>query len=239
MTTIGGATVAGNRLLDSLGTASRDRIAPLLRLVDFEPRVTLFDPGDVVREALFPLEGIVSLLTVVSDGAQVELATVGREGAVGVPSLLDSTRAIWRALVQARGSALAIDLEVLEREVETDPEVRDLLNRYSFALMAQIGQAVACNRLHPVEQRTARWLLSTHDRVGEDVFPMTHEFLSEMLGVRRASVTEAAGRLQDRGVIAYRRGRMRVLDREELERISCECYEVVRSRYERIIGGSD
>lgn len=235
MTTLDERTRSGNRLLAALSEEAWERLAPRMRSVSLEMRDTLFEPGEKVREVLFPLEGIVSLLTVVEGGDQVELATVGREGAVGLPSLLDSNISIWRAIVQVPGSALVIDLDPLAAEMEDDPDLREPLNRYSFALMGQIGQAVACNRLHPVGQRTARWLLFTHDRVGEDAFAMTHEFLSDMLGVRRASVTEVAGRLQEDGLIEYRRGRMRILDREGLEEVSCECYEAVRSLYDRVI----
>lgn len=178
---------------------------------------------------------VVSLLVVASDGRQVQLATVGREGAVGIPTLLDDTRAVWRAMVQVPGPGFALSMDVLEREIERSSLFRQLLDRYTFALMSQVGQAVACNRLHPVEQRTARWLLLTHDRVGEDDFPMTHQFLAEMLGIRRASVTEAAGALQRRGLIEYHRGGRRIKDRRGLEEVSCECYEVVRGIYDRVL----
>lgn len=225
----------GNRLLDALETEALERLRPHLRRERMEPPDVLFEPGEVVDLAYFPLGGVVSLLTVLSDGVQVELATVGREGAVGVTTLLASARAISRALIQVPGEALAIEASRLQEEIDRDEKVRWLLHRYTLALMGQIGQGVACNRLHSLEQRTARWLLFTHDRVGGDEFPMTHQFLASMLGVRRASVTVAAGALQTAGLIEYRRGRMRVIDREGLEATSCECYAVVRDHYRSVI----
>lgn len=195
----------------------------------------LFEPDQEVATAYFPVRAVVSLLVVVSDGRQVELATVGREGGVGIPTLLDERRAIWRAMVQVPGAAFAVRMDPLEEEVERSGSLREMLDRYTFALMSQVGQSAACNRLHPVEQRTARWLLFTHDRVGQDEFPMTHQFLSEMLGVRRASVTEAAGALQRRDLIQYHRGGMRITDRRGLEDVSCECYETVHRIYDRVL----
>jgi CRP-like cAMP-binding protein len=225
----------GNSLLDALDPEVHERLDPHLHREPMEVSTVLFDPGDAVDRAYFPLGGVVSLLTVLSGGDQVELATVGREGAVGVPTLLDSSRATARALVQVPGESLVIEARVLQEEVDRSEQLRRLLHRYTLALMAQIAQAVACNRLHPVEQRTARWLLYTHDRVADDEFTMTHEFLADMLGVRRASVTQAAGALQAAGLIEYRRGRVRVTDREGLERASCECYATVRDEYRRLI----
>lgn len=224
-----------NRLLASLDHETRDRLRERLRPVELRRGQVLFEPEQEVASVSLPLRAVVSLLVVVADGRQVELATVGREGAVGLPTLLDERRAIWRAMVQVPGPAFALSMDVLEEEIERSPSLRDALDRYTFALMSQVGQAAACNRLHPVEQRTARWLLLTHDRVGEDEFDMTHQFLSEMLGVRRASVTESAGDLQRRGLIEYRRGRIRITDRAGLEESSCECYETVRSTYDRVL----
>lgn len=224
-----------NRLVASLGPDERDRLGPHLRRVALRHRQVLFEPEDEVTTAYFPVGAVVSMLVVLKDGRQIELATLGREGGVGLPTLLDDTRALWRAMVQVPGPALTLPIELLEEEMGRSPSVRDRLDRYLLALMSQIGQAVACNRLHPVEQRTARWLLVTHDRVGEDEFPMTHQFLSEMLGVRRASVTEAAGALQARGLIDYERGRIRIGDRAGLEAASCECYDVVRGVYDRVL----
>jgi CRP-like cAMP-binding protein len=191
------------------------------------------EPASVVH---YPTVGVVSLVTMTEDGSSVELALIGNEGVVGVGVFLGSRRlSNQRAVVQVPGESLTVDADIFQAELAQDGKMSSLLQNYTVALLTQIGQGVACNRLHSLEERCARWLLMTGDRVGEDKFPITQEFLAQMLGVRRPSVTLAAGVLQRAGFISYRRGEMQLLDRDGLEQSSCECYRVVRDAYERLL----
>jgi CRP-like cAMP-binding protein len=191
------------------------------------------EPASAVH---FPTVGVVSLVTMTEDGSSVELALIGNEGVVGVGVFLGSRRlSNQRAVVQVPGESLRVDADIFQAELAQDGKVSALLQNYTVALLTQIGQGVACNRLHSLEERCARWLLMTGDRVGRDEFPITQEFLAQMLGVRRPSVTLAAGVLQRAGFISYRRGEMQLLDRDGLEQSSCECYGVVRDAYERLL----
>jgi CRP-like cAMP-binding protein len=154
----------------------------------------------------------------------------------GVPLLLGSDRSIGRAVVQIAGTAERMDGAVLQREAARHDHFRRLLHLYTLAFLTQISQSTACNRLHPAERRLARWLLICRDRVGRDDVPITHETMAMMLGVRRATVTEAAGALQRAGMIRYRRGLVSIVDRKRLETASCECYQVVRAEFDRLLG---
>jgi CRP-like cAMP-binding protein len=172
-----------------------------------------------------------------ADGSAVEVGTVGREGLVGLVIVLGGAASPTVTLCQIPGTARRITAERLAEAVEARPALRRLLLRYAQGYLTQVAQGAACNRLHGIEARCARWLLMTHDRVGgADTFPLKQEFLAVMLGVRRAGVTVAAGALQDAGLIRYRRGSIRVLDRAGLEAASCECYGLVREQYARLLG---
>jgi CRP-like cAMP-binding protein len=170
------------------------------------------------------------------DGLAVEVGTIGNEGMVGTPVLLGADLSPTRAFAQVPGEALRMRTVLFKEEMQNGGPLPDLVRRYTQAMVNQISQSVACNHLHSVGQRMCRWLLMTHDWVGADEFPLTHEFLAQMLGVRRPSVSVVAGILQKAGLIRYHRGRITVLDRKGLEAASCECYEVVRKESDRLLG---
>lgn len=231
-------THCSNNLLDALSPEVRERLEPDLENVDLPYRSVLYRPDDSARFVYFPLSGVISVLAVTGNSAGVEIASVGREGMVNVNLFLGVDHAQCEAVVQVPGTSARLSAAALRRHTESGGEVSRLLLRYTSAYLAQLSQSVACNRLHPLEERCARWLIMMQDRAG-DQFPITHEFLSSMLGVRRATVTVAAGILQKAGMIQYARGRMRILDRKKLEAASCECYWTVRSMYERIVKTQD
>ena len=228
---------AHNRLLRTLPPAVRQPFLPALERIPLAMRERLIEPDVPIPWVYFPLHGVVSLISTLGNGTQVEVATIGNEGLIGLPLVLYANTIPFTAFVQVPGEALRIDATVFGRLLdEATGAVRQLLYRYTQALFNQLAQHVVCNRLHRTAQRCARWLLLTHDRVDGDEFPLTHEFLALMLGVRRASVTEVAGRLQRAGLIRYRLGRIWVLDRAGLEAASCECYGVIQQEYDRLIG---
>ncbi|HEX2205598.1 MAG TPA: Crp/Fnr family transcriptional regulator [Longimicrobium sp.] len=226
-----------NRILAALPAPDRERLRPVLEPVDLEFREVLVDPHRPIGHVWFPEEGVVSILGVMEDGAAVETATVGNEGMAGIPVFLGAESMAAQAFVQVPGRGYRMTAAALREEVRRGGALFELLGRYTQALFTLTGQTSACNRLHPVDQRCARWLLMTHDRVEGDTFELTHLFLSQMLGVRRATVTEVAGELQARGLIEYARGTVTVVDRAGLEAASCECYQVVASEFARLLGG--
>lgn len=226
----------GNRLLDTLRHPDRQALVSDAQWRRLEQRDVLWEPGQRIGAVAFPIGGVISLLTSTRNGAGVELATIGNEGMAGVAVVLVSRdRPIERAVSQIAGETLLIDADVLETRFADSPELRQLMLAYTHTLVKHVAQGVACNRLHPVEQRCARWLLATHDRVGRDELELTQDFLAQMLGVRRASVTETLGVLQRAGLVSTRRGGIRIEDRAGLRDASCECYEVVREEYDRLL----
>lgn len=227
----------GNRVLDALPVEERERLRPNLGLMSHRMKQVLFDPGQPVDAVHFPLDGFISLVTALHEGQIVEVATIGNEGIVGVPMVRGGSLAV-RALSQVPGRALRMNGAVFREEFEKPGPFRDIVENYLQALFGQIAQAAACNRLHSNEERLSRWLLMSHDRVGTDTFPITHEFLAQMLGSRRATVTLSAGLLQAAGLIRYHRGRVTVIDRPGLEAVSCECYAVIRSALERVVASA-
>ena len=228
-----------NRILSSLSPEDYARILPDLKAVPLKFRVSLHEPGDKMPYVYFPNTGIISMLTVMQDGTAVEIATIGNEGMVDLFVFLGVEESDSRLLVQVPGTALRMESARFREHVEQIPALRTLLGYYAIALFALAAQSAACNRMHPMVKRCARWLLMTHDRVDAPEFPMTHNFLSEMLGVRRPSVSVAAEALQAAGLITYHRGKVTVLDRPGLEAASCECYRLIRARFDRMPGGSD
>jgi CRP-like cAMP-binding protein len=188
----------------------------------------LYEPGERIRHVYFPNDSLVSLLTLVDKHLALEVGMVGREGMVGLPLAMGRDVSPVRALVQGAGTAMRMKSARFSEEIRKSPRLQHGVNRYTGALMAQITQTAACNRFHVVEARLARWLLMTRDRVGSDEFRLTHEFLGHMLGVRRVGVTNAARALQKRKLIAYSRGKIRILDRRGLEGAACSCYELVK-----------
>lgn len=236
MTTMIPEGASRNRLLAALPAATLAKLSPHLEPVSYALREQLFTPRESPRHAVFPVDGVISLVAELRDGSPVEIATIGNEGMTGLSIFLRTDWLPYRAFVQVPGRALRVEAEVLERELERDDALVDVLRRHTQALLTQVAQSVACNRMHAVEERCARWLLMTHDRVHRaPQFPMTQEFLATMLGVRRATVTVAAGMLQRAGLIRYTRGKITVVDREGLEAASCECYASVREELDRLL----
>jgi len=217
-----------NGLLAALPRQDYQRMLAELEPVNLSYGEVLYEPGDRLRYVYFPGDAHVSLLVVLDQDKALEVGLVGREGMVGMPLALDVEDSPVRALVQGSGSALRMQAGSFREELARCVPLQRELYRYAYAKLAQARQTAACNRFHPVEARLARWLLMTRDRVRSDQFHLTHEFLADMLGVRRAGVTEAAANLQRRKLIGYRRGHITILDRNGLAAASCACYEIVR-----------
>jgi CRP-like cAMP-binding protein len=228
---------AGNRLLDTLAPHERSRIAGQVREVQLEMKERLCEVGGRIDSVYFPLTAVVSLLNVAADKAGVEIATIGNEGLVGVSLSWDATSLNPAEFLQVQvpGRALRMGASAFVSEYVQGGGLTQVVHRYTQAFVSQLSQQVACNGIHSIEERCARWLLLTHDRVGSDEFPITHEFLAQMLGVRRPSVSLVAGTLQQAGLIRYHRGRVQITDREGLEAAACECYGALREVFDRLI----
>jgi CRP-like cAMP-binding protein len=221
-----------NSLLAALPRRSYLRLLPGLTPVELVFGAVLYEPGEAIREVYFPSRSLISLLTLVEGHLALEVGLVGREGMLGIPLALGVDTSPVRALVQGAGPALKMSAARFRTELKANPPLQRQLNRYVHMMIAQISQTAGCNRFHVVEARLARWLLMTRDRVRSAEFRMTHDFLSHMLGVRRVGVTEAASALQQRKLIEYRRGLIRILDDRGLEAASCSCYQVVKDMHE-------
>lgn len=228
-----------NLLLASLPQEEYERLQPYLEPVALDLKQTLYEPNVPIEFVYFPLVGVISLLSRTSENDLVELATVGNDSMVGLPVFLGAKQIPGLAMVQVPGTGLRMRTEDLQAHVTSGTALYELLHRYTQALFNFIAQTALCNRVHSIEQRCCRWLLLTQDRVAADQFPFTHEFLSQMLGVRRAGVTEIARRLQNAGFMSYHYGKITILDRAGLEATSCECYEVIKAEFERLIGSNN
>ena len=226
----------GNELLSALPPVVAREVAGELERVDLDSRDPVYEPGRPMEHVFFPLDAVLSVVADLSEGVAVEVATVGREGMTGAPVLLRAGQSGHRSFTQVPGAALRLNTRRLLELIAANEAFSLLLHRYVHALMTQVAHSVACGRAHTIDQRSARWLLTTHDRVGRDEFPLTQEFLARMLGVRRASVNTSAAMLQRAGFITYSRGRIRVLDRSGLEGASCDCYGFIRGEYGRLLG---
>jgi CRP-like cAMP-binding protein len=227
---------ASNHVLASLPPKDYQRLRVQLEPVVLDFAQVLYEPGKPIRHVYFPLDCLISLLTAVDKRRTLEVGMVGNEGMAGMPFILGIGVSGVRALVQGGGHALRMAAAPFRVEFDRNRSLQDALYRYTYALMAQISQTAACNRFHDSEARLARWLLMTRDRVGSDEFLLTHEFLAHMLGLRREGVTEAASALKDRGLIAYTRGKIRILDVNGLKASSCTCYEIVKVVFDRAQG---
>jgi CRP-like cAMP-binding protein len=225
----------GNWLLGAMEKASRTRIAPHLQPVKFKLGAIVCEAGGLLKHAYFPQGAVLSLLTVLENGAAIETANIGREGAFGLFAAMYSRVSFNRCLVQLEGGTVRCPIEVLQSEFKRSEHIRDLFVSYSETLLSQVQQTVACNALHSTEKRMCRWLLMMHDRAEGEALPYTHDFLSHMLGAHRKSVTLAAQSLQAAGLIGYHRGRIRVHDRPGLEKASCECYAIVKERFDAFL----
>jgi CRP-like cAMP-binding protein len=223
----------GNRLLDAAPAQSLERILPHLEPVS----LLLAQPLDSAEYAYFPFAGLISVVSMMADGTSVEIGMSGREGMYSISAILGEDTPFQSAMVQLPGHALRLRTRLLRQEMQAEPALQKLLLRYTQAFVCTVAQSAACNRLHFLEQRCARWLLECHDRADTDTFPMTHEFLAMMLGVRRPGVSLAAHALQEKGLITYAHGTMTVLDRDGLEAAACECYRVIQNECDRLWAG--
>ena len=220
-----------NKLLRQLDAGESARLTRRMQQVHVLAGQRLTDGDGPAGSVYFPETAIASVLVSLRDGTTIEVGTVGSEGVVGLPVFLGAPSHRFGVIGQISGEAYRMDAEQFRREVELSRRLHDVLHTYTQAFLVQLAQTVACNRHHPVEARAARWLLTTSDRLGNGEFRLTQEFLAMMLGVHRPSVSLAAASLQDAGAIRYRRGNIRITDRELLSRKSCECYEIVQSEF--------
>ena len=224
-----------NKLLAALPKAEYQRLLPKLEPVSLSFKQLLYECNEPIDYVYFLNNCVISLIRVMEDGGVVEVATVGNEGMSGLPVLLGGTHSPNETFVQVPGDALRMKVDVFRSEITPGSPLHNLLLRYTQALMNMLAQSVACNRLHSIEERCCRWLLLTRDRVNSNEFPLTQEFLSQMLGVRRASVSEVAAVLQKAGLIQYHRGKMMILNRKGLEADSCECYQIIKKEFDQLL----
>jgi CRP-like cAMP-binding protein len=223
-----------NRILAVLPAAERTQLFNVVQNVTLPVKTVLFEPGGAVDAVYFPLNGVISLVTPLQGGAIVEVATIGNEGIVGVPMVPHGGLAV-RAISQVAGHSLRMDAPAFLEWTARSRAFHTLIDSYTQALFGQIAQAAACNRLHSSEERLGRWLLMSQDRVGSDEFIITQEFLGQMLGARRSTVSVSAGILQRARLIRYVRGHVTIVDREGLEAVACECYSVIKTELERVV----
>ncbi|WP_028535987.1 Crp/Fnr family transcriptional regulator [Paludibacterium yongneupense] len=224
-----------NRLIAALPESVMLRLRPHMECVELPLGQVLYESGATLRHVYFPVTAIVSLLYVMENGASAEIAVVGNEGMVGVALFMGGETTTSRAIVQSAGLAYRLPGSIMKSEFVLGSELQHLLLRFTQALLTQMAQTAVCNRHHSIDQQLCRWLLLSLDRLPCDELVMTQELIANMLGVRREGVTEAAGKLQDAGLIQYSRGHIRVLDRPGLENRVCECYQVVRHEFDRLI----
>ncbi len=228
-------TALRNRLLASLSPEDYGLVSPNLAQVELERGRLLYDPGDDIESIYFPQDGVISLMTLMENGAAIESATIGREGALGLMAAVSPRQSLSRAIVQTPVRAARISAAALHDAWEKSAAIRHLVDHHNEALFGHAIQSVACNALHSVEARFCRWLLTCHDRISTDTVALTQEFLADMLGVQRTTVTAVARSLQDKGAIRYRRGVVDIIDRGALEQLACECYGAINRTYERLL----
>jgi len=228
-----------NRLLAALPAADYSRILPALTVIPLKLKDILHKPGEPIRDVYFPGGGFCSMLTVLEDGSMVEIATVGREGMIGVSAILDGAPVTSAAMVQgATDTCYRMKVDAFRREIDQRGAFHELMAHYAQALFGFVAQSTACNAIHSVEQRLARWLLMAHDRMESNEFPLTQEFVAMMLGASRPTVSVVAGTLQKAGLIKYRHGRVTIVDRKHLEAASCECYRAATDLLNAVTDGS-
>lgn len=228
--------VPSNRLLAALPIQEYQRLIPHLELVSLPLNTVLYEAGEPIQYVYFPNRAMISLVAITLKGQMVEIGLIGNEGVVGLPVFLGGRTSIGRVFVQVEDSSMRMKADVLKAEFARGGPLQSLLLLYTQAFLTQASQGAVCNCLHNLRQRLARWLLSVQDRMRSDELLLTQEFISEMLGSRRSSVSEAAVSLQKAGIIRYRRGRISILNRAALEAIACECYEVIKTEYHRLLG---
>jgi CRP-like cAMP-binding protein len=219
-----------NHVLQTLPSKEYERLLPQLQPVSLVQHQVIFEVGAPIKGGYFVNTGLISCLTVMQNGDSIEVGLLGSEGFAGLPILLNIVHSSARLTVQISGEALRINADALHQILPELPMLERLLSRFTYLQALQAQQIAACNRLHEVDERLARWLLMTQDRVPLEILPLTHDLLAGMLGTRRSSVTVAAGILQKAGIIDYRRGKVHILNRQKLEEAACECYPVVRTQ---------
>jgi len=227
----------GNRLFDALPREVRERLASDMALHSLKRSLILHQPGEEIRDLYFPIDCAISVTVTMRDGRTAETGVVGSREVVGINAFMggrETTQTEY--VVQIPGGAIRVPADPLREEFDRNQDMRAVLLKYAQAMIAQISQNAACNALHSLEQRYARWLLEVRDRIQSDDLQLTHEFISEMLGVRRASVTDLAGEFEHRGMIRGTRGLTRIVDGERLEAVACECYSVLKDEYDRLLG---
>ena len=229
-------TALQNSLLEALPAEDIARIAHHLTSVELERGRLLYEPGDDIDFIYFPHDGVISLMTLMENGAAIESTTIGPEGALGLMAAVAPRQSLSRAIVQTPLRASRIAADRLHEIWEKSPALRSLIDRHTEALYGHAIQSVACNALHSVEARFCRWLLTCHDRISSDTVALTQEFLADMLGVQRTTVTAVARSVQHKGIIRYRRGVVDIVDRPGLLSLTCECYGVIQGNYERLMG---
>lgn len=225
----------GNRLLAALPPKEYELLLPHLERVHLPLGTILYQAGDRIQYAYFPIEGMVSLVSITEDGEATEVAMVGNEGMVGVPVFLRVNISLYQSVIQISADALRIKADPLRKEFDRGGQLQDVLLRYTHALLTHVSQSAVCNRYHKMDSRLCRWLLIARDRVKSDTFQMTQESIAQMMGAPRTGVTASACRLQDEGLIRYRRGKITILNRHKLEETSCECYSIVREKVDQFL----
>ena len=225
-----------NRLLSLLSDDDYERLRPHLLLAVLEYRKSLYEASRPIEHVYFPVEGVASLVITADDGSSAEVGTIGSEGMVGLPVCLGDREAPSSVYVQVPGTALVMDAGAFRGQLERSPTLNLIMLRYAHAFFNQVAQSAACAHLHRVEQRCCRWLLMTRERMPSGDFLLTQEFLGMMLGVRRTTVTDVMGGLQKAGLIRYRRGHVTILDHEALQQRACECYEISKLEFDRLLG---
>lgn len=223
-----------NAILGQLPDAELADLQPHLHLDQVETKRQAYQPGQPISDIYFPLTAVFSLLAIADNEIAVEVATIGYEGMVGLPVFLGAASSPQAAFCQVPGQAVRLSVAAFRQALNRDGALHGLMNRFTQATMVQVSQNVVCNRSHPTPARLARWLLTTGDRVGRDVFELTQEFLAQMLGVHRPTVSETAQKLQGRGLISYRRGVITIADRQGLRQASCECYAIIKAEFDEL-----
>lgn len=228
-------TLAGghNHLLDALPAQERASLIDKSERISLGTKQLLYEINEPIREAYFLLSGVASMISILDEGTLLEVGTIGNEGVVGVPLFLGADRIPFRSFCQVPGEAFKVKAEVLQQEMEQSRALQAVVQRYLQALFTQLAQSVACNRLHSIEQRFARWMLTTCDRVDSDEFPMAQEFMAMMLGAQQASVSQVAVAMQAAGMIEYSRGVIKIRNARRLETQACECYRIIKDEYDR------
>jgi CRP-like cAMP-binding protein len=225
-----------NAIIRRLPEPEYERFADVAEVIQADVRHQVHRAGEPITEVYFPLSGVYSMVALADERVVVEVATIGVEGMVGLPFFLGASSSPHAAFCQVPGEAARLTTDDLRSLLNHDGALHALLNRLTQATMVQVAQNVVCNNTHNLEQRAARWLLTTQDRVQDDVFPLTQEFLAQMLGTRRPTVSQAARRLQEQDLITYARGVMRIIDQSGLRALACQCYEIVRAEFDAMTG---